>query len=110
MREHSPVFWRRGHLVAMAHPYSGGFVRGESTKQIDVVIDNEISGSIFAPLGAARLSAKSQINDTHAITDAQERHGQFKKIFADLRRVVLINARWPARENDSLRLELANFF
>src|SRR5258705_9815325 len=109
MRENLPPLGERNHFIAMAHPHAGRIVLGKAVKQIGVAVDEQIGRAVFAAIGAASLAAKVEIEDTHAVADAEKRHRQLKQLRADFRRVVLINARRPAGENNTFRLERGNF-
>ena len=68
------------------------------------------SAGPYSRRSARPLAAESEIDDTHAIADAEKRHRQGKKLRIDFGRIVLIHASRAARENNPFRLESENFF
>ncbi len=109
VRKHVPP--RRGghHFVAVAHPYFRGTSLRKPMKQIGVVVDGKIRGTVLAPVGPACFTAKGDIDKTHAITNPEKRHRQLKQLALDSRRVLLIDARRTAGEDDSFRPQRRDF-
>ena len=53
-----PSLGKRRHLVAMAHPHPRQFVLGKTVKQIGVVVDDQVGGTILALIGAGDFASK----------------------------------------------------
>jgi hypothetical protein len=53
---------------------------GKAVKQIGIAVDDQIGRTILAAIGAAGFAAKVEIEDTHAVADAEKRHRQLKQL------------------------------
>ena len=73
------------------------------------VLHRERAFAVFALLAFLDLAAEKLREQLHAEADAQHRHAELENIFVRQRRVLRINARRPAGQNDAARLHRGDF-
>jgi len=108
-RHHDIAGGRLVDMITMAHPHARCGALGKTVEQIGVAVDDQISRTILAPIGAAGFAAEVEIDDTHAVADAKKRHRQLKKRRVNFGRAILVNARRSAGKDDSFGIERAHF-
>ena len=79
-------------------------------EQVAVIVDHQLRRPILAMVGARRRAAELQVDQPHAVADAEKRHRHGEQLGAHARRVVLIHARRPAGKDDSFGVERFNLF
>ena len=82
----------------------------QTGKKIPGVIDEELAPAVLTLQGLADLSPEHMGHELHAVADAEHGDAHLEKLRRVQRRSRLVNARRPARKDDSFRLELADCF
>src|SRR5262249_23261039 len=85
-----------------------GRLHGNAREEIAVVVDGDAGATVLAVGGAGNGAAGKEVQDPHAVADAEHRHAEIDDRAIGERRALGVHARRTPGEDDALGRELAN--
>ena len=101
MRRDGEALRNTAHGVAVAHPH--GLLARRRGQKLARALADELGGAVLALVGMGDLAAEDDGHDLVAVAEAEHGQAEVEDGGVDLRRVLGIHARRPAREDDRRR-------
>src|SRR5579872_1349650 len=108
MRDRSQRRRKRLYAIAMTHPDTM-LLSFEAFEQRVLRVDLQRRGAVLLRLRGWSLRAQMRRDDIHAVADAENRRVDLEHLGIEVGRVLFIETRRPARQDDAARLHRANF-
>ena len=106
LREHGPAGRQRLHAVAVRHPHGDLAADREAAEQVVGVGDLDRRAAVLATVGGRDARTGLDVQDAHAVADAEHRHAELEDAARELRRARDVHARRAAGQDDAGRLAL----
>ena len=91
-------------FVAVAIPDIDLFAEPVEERAV-AVVEMQDAGAVFAPGAVLDFAAEVMRHELHPVADAEDRHAERKDRRVGLRRVLSVDARRPAAEDDAVGVQ-----